>query len=82
MSDLERRVGAIETRIAVLDQKVDALIVGARETQADVKNLIKTVNEVAGKVSQLPNTWTIASWFVGVTFLLSGLVFTVARSVK
>ena len=82
MSDLEKRVGAIETKIAVLDQKVDALAMGARETQSDVKTLIRTVNEVAGKVSQLPNTWTIASWFVSVTFLVSGLVFTIARSVR
>ncbi|WP_020699585.1 hypothetical protein [Reyranella massiliensis] len=82
MSDLEKRVSALEVKLATIDTKVDALVTGARETQVDLKSLIKVANETAGKLSQLPNTWAMAGWFVGVAITLSGLVFTIARAVK
>lgn len=82
MSDLEKRVSAIEVKLAGLDVKTDALTHAARETQVDLKSLIKAVSDVAGKVSQLPSTWTMAGWFITVAMGLAGLVFTIAKAMK
>jgi len=86
MSDLEKRVAAVELKLATIDTKVDRLVNDARETQIDMKSIIKTANDTAGKVSQLPSTFVMATWFVGVSIGLVGLVFaiafTIARTVK
>lgn len=70
------------TRVTSLEHKVDSLIADGRETRVDMKSLIKAVGDVTGKVSQLPSTWTMAGWFVGVAITLAGLVFTIARAMK
>lgn len=64
--DLVRRVGALE---AAVD-----------EIKADVKVLIRDVAEVKGRLSQMPTTFQMLTWFVGVALGLVGLVFAVARS--
>lgn len=61
MSDLEKRVGSLET-------KVDQMRVD--------------LAEIKGRISQIPTTWQMATWFVGVSMGLVALVFTIARAMK
>jgi hypothetical protein len=66
--DLESRVKALEARTS--------------EIGADVKALMKDVAEVKGKISQMPTTFQMQAWFVGVSMGLVALVFAVARTLK
>lgn len=82
MSELERRVGALEKQVAVVETKADTLIANGREMGVDIKSLGKALGDLTGRVSQLPSTWTMAGWFVTVSIALTGLVFTIARAMK
>jgi hypothetical protein len=55
-------------------RRIDAL-------EADVKSLIKDVAEIKGRLSQMPTTFQMLTWYVGVAIGLTGLVFAVARSI-
>ncbi len=66
--DLEARVKALESR--------------ASEIGVDVRALIKDVAEIKGKISQIPTTFQMQAWFVGVSMGLVALVFAVARALK
>lgn len=69
--DVLRRVGALESAVSKMDGKVDTLI--------------KDVAEIKGRLSQMPTTFQMLTWFVGIAMALSigltGLVFSIARSV-
>lgn len=47
--------------------------------EADTKSLVKDVAEIKGKLSNLPTTFQMVTWFIGVSFALTGLVFTISR---
>lgn len=68
-----------------LSQRVAALEGDVKEIKADLKGLVKDVAEIKGRLSQMPTTFQMLTWFVGIAMALSigltGLVFTIARSV-
>ena len=47
-----------------------------------MKALIRDVSEIKGKISQMPTTFQMQAWFVGVALGLVVLVFIIARAVK
>ena len=65
---LEMRFGALEAKVS--------------EIAADVRAMVKDVAEIKGKLSNAPTTFQIISWFIGVSFGLVALVFTIARLLK
>jgi hypothetical protein len=65
-----------------LDARVKALESRTSEMSVDVKALIRDVSEIKGKISQMPTTFQMQAWFVGVALGLVALVFTIARAVK
>lgn len=67
MDDVLRRVAALEGDV--------------KEVKADMKALTKDVAEIKGRLSQMPTTFQMLTWFVGVSLGLTGLVFTIARLV-
>ncbi len=65
-----------------LDARVKALESRTSEMSVDVKALIKDVAEIKGKIGQMPTTFQMQAWFVGVALGLVALVFTIARAAK
>jgi hypothetical protein len=65
-----------------LDARVKALEAKTSEMSVDAKALIKDVSEIKGKISQMPTTFQMQAWFVGVSMGLVALVFTIARAVR
>lgn len=65
-----------------LDPRVRALEADSKEMKADVKTLVREVAEIKGRLANMPTTFQLVSWFVGVSIGLTALVFTIARSVK
>jgi hypothetical protein len=65
-----------------LDARVKALEARTSEIGVDVRALIKEAAEIKGKISQMPTTFQMQAWFVGVSMGLVALVFAVARAVK
>ena len=61
---------------------LEALEADVKEMKSDLKTLIKDVARLDGKLSNLPTTFQLISWFVGVSLGLVALVFTVARAMK
>src|SRR5262245_28680897 len=68
MSELERRVGSLES-------KVDRIAVDLTAARVDLA-------ELKGKVSQLPTVWTLMFANFGLAATVSALVFAIARSMK
>jgi hypothetical protein len=66
--DLVARVEALETRIS--------------EIGVDVRAVIKDVAEIKGRIPQMPTTFQMQAWFVGVSLGLVALVFAVARALR
>lgn len=65
-----------------LNARVKALEARTSEIGIDVRTLIKDVAEIRGKISQMPTTFQMQAWFVGVSMGLVALVFAVARALK
>jgi len=65
-----------------LDARVKPLEAKTSEMSVDVKAVIKDVSEIKGKISQMPTTFQMQAWFVGVSMGLVALVFTIARAIK
>jgi hypothetical protein len=65
-----------------LDARVKALEARASEIGVDVRAVIKDVAEIKGKISQMPTTFQMQAWFLGVSLGLVALVFAVARAFK
>ena len=65
-----------------LDARVKALEARTSEIGVDVRAVIKDVAEIKGKISQMPTTFQMQVWFVGVSLGLVALVFAVARALK
>lgn len=65
-----------------LNARVKALEAKTSEMSVDVKALIRDVSEIKVKISQMPTTFQMQAWFVGVSMGLVALVFTIARAVK
>jgi hypothetical protein len=66
--DLVARVKALETRIS--------------EIGVDVRAVIKDVAEIKGRIPQMPTTFQMQTWFVGVSLGPVALVFAVARALR
>lgn len=67
MDDVLRRIGSLEGEM--------------KEMKADVKGLSRDVSEIKGKLSNMPTTFQMMTWFVGVSVTLIGLTFTIAKIV-
>ncbi|GEP61270.1 hypothetical protein [Reyranella soli] len=65
-----------------LDIRVKALEARTSEIGIDVRGLIKGVAEIKGKIAQMPTTFQMQAWFVGVSLGLVALVFAVARALR
>src|SRR4030095_10689617 len=65
-----------------LDACVKALEARTSEIGVDVRAVIKDVAEIKGKISQMPTTFRMQAWFVGVSLGLVALVFAVARALR
>ena len=65
-----------------LDARVKVLEARTSEISVDVRAVIKDVAEIKGKISQMPTTFQMQAWFVGVSLGLVALVFAVARALK
>jgi hypothetical protein len=80
--DLDARVKALEARTSEIGVDVRAVIRDVAEIKGDVRAVIKDVAEIKGKISQMPTTFQMQAWFVGVSLGLVALVFAVARALK
>lgn len=67
MDDLLRRLGDLEKRLDRFEPKMDGLV--------------KDVAEIKGRLSQMPTTFQMLTWYVGVALGLTGLVFAIARTI-
>ncbi len=67
MDDLLRRVTALEGDL--------------KEIKADLKALTRGQSVIECKLSNMPTTFLMLTWFVGIALGLTGLVFTIARTV-
>lgn len=65
-----------------LSARVKTLEARTSEMGLDVKTLIADVSEIKGKISQMPTTFQMQAWFVGVSMGLVALVFAVARALR
>ncbi len=65
-----------------LDTRVKIIEARTSEIGADVRSLIKDVAEIRGKISQMPTTFQMQAWFVGVSLGLVALVFAMARALR
>jgi predicted double-glycine peptidase len=68
----------LEARVASLEHKVDKLIDDSRDIKTTLVTLRDYLNEIRGKISQLPTWWQALLGIVAV----AGLVFAVARAMK
>lgn len=64
----------------MIEQRVAALEADMKEVKADLKAMAKDVHEIKGRLSQMPTTFQMLTWFVGIALGLTGLVFTIART--
>lgn len=74
---------------ADMSARVERLEADVKEIKADVKGMAKDqqalradIAEIKGRLSQMPTTFQMVTWLVGVAMGLVALVFTVARAVK
>lgn len=65
-----------------LDARVKALEGRTLGIGVDVRAVIKDVAGIKGKTSQMPTTFQMQAWFVGVSLRLIALVFAVARALR
>lgn len=65
MTELMRRMGKVEERVDGVHKDLGAI----RERLAGID----------GKLSNMPSTFQMATWFVGVAIALVGLTFAIAR---
>jgi hypothetical protein len=65
-----------------LDARAKVLESRTSEISGDVKALIRDVAGIKGKISQMPTSFQMQSWFVGVFMGLVALVFAMARAFK
>lgn len=47
--------------------------------EEDMKSLVKEVHEIKGRLTNMPTTFQMTTWFVGVALALVGFTFTIAR---
>lgn len=71
-----------------LGHRVDAIEADLKDLKSDVKSLMKDTGAIKerlagieGRLSNLPTTFQMLTWFVGIALGLVGLVFTIARTV-
>ena len=62
-----------------LTRRVDAIEADVKDIKVDVKGLVRDVAEIKGRLSNMPTTFQMLTWFMGIALGLVGLVFTVAR---
>lgn len=65
-----------------LDARVKALAARTSQIGVDVRAVISDVAEIKGKIYQMPTTFQVQAWFVGVSLGLVALVFAMARALK
>jgi hypothetical protein len=68
----------LEARVSSLEQKVDKLVDDSKEIKATLVTVRDYLNEIRGKISQLPTWW---QGLLGIV-AIAALVYAVARSVK
>lgn len=67
MQELARRVGTLEGEV--------------KEARKDLGTIRERLAAIEGKISNMPTTFQMATWFVGVAVALVGLTFAIARIV-
>jgi hypothetical protein len=68
----------LEARVNSLEQKVDRLVDDSKEIKATLVTVRDYLNEIRGKISQLPTWW---QGLLGIV-AIAALVYAVARAVK
>lgn len=70
----EQRIEALEKRMGKVEEKLDKI-------GGDVIDVKVKLAGVEGRLSQMPTTFQMLTWFIGIAIGLTGLVFTIARTV-
>lgn len=65
-----------------LDARVKVLEDDVKDLKTDVKRLLTDTSEIKGRLTNMPTTFQLLSWFVGVAIALVALTFTIARAIK
>jgi len=91
IADLRTGVGAgiadlktgVAADIAALKTGIGADIAGLKTgVGADIAGLRSDIAEIRGRLTNMPTTFQVLTWFIGVTIGLTALVFTIARVVR
>ena len=72
----------VDATLKLFDAELDPEDKRVETLETDLKAVGRDIAEVKGKLSQMPTTFQLMSWFVGVAFALTLLVFTIAKTVK
>jgi hypothetical protein len=64
---------SLEARVNTLETKVS-------EIASDMKTVVKDVAEIKGKLSNMPTTFQLLSWQIGISIGLVALVATIVRA--
>lgn len=62
-----------------MDQRIDHLERRMDRQEEKLDRISETLAEIKGKLSQMPTTFQIVTWYIGTAVGLSGLVFAIAR---
>ena len=73
---------SLRLSVKLFDAELDPEDKRVETLETDLKAVGRDIAEVKGKLSQMPTTFQLMSWFVGVAFALTLLVFTIAKTVK
>lgn len=68
----------LRQRVVALESKLDTLVTESRDIKATLTILRDYLNELKGKVSQLPTWWQMLLGIIAI----AGLVFGIARAMK
>jgi hypothetical protein len=80
IADFKTSVGA---DMADLKMGVGADIAGLKTgVGADIAGLKSDIAEIRGRLTNMPTTFQVLTWFIGVAIGLTALVFTIARVVR
>lgn len=80
IADFKTGVGA---DMADLKMGVGADIAGLKTgVGADIAGLKSDIAEIRGRLTNMPTTFQVLTWFIGVAIGLTALVFTIARVVR
>jgi hypothetical protein len=72
MDDVLRRVAALEGDVKEVKAGLKALVDEVHSNGVDLA-------EIKGRLANMPSTFQMLTWFVGVSIAMVGLTFTIAR---